>query len=60
MSNLGNTGLSSLHTPVSPQLSPIHCIMKLHQDLQNVSQYSTDTLLFHQVRPETINQKQLL
>ena len=52
-----NTGLSSPHTPISPQLSQvtIHRIMKLCQDL---SQHSTDTLL-HQVWPETINQKQL-
>lgn len=48
------TGLSSLQIPLSPQLSPIQCIMKLHQGL---SQYKTYTLLSHQIRPETINQK---
>ena len=53
-----NTGLSSPHIPISPQLSQvtIQRIMKLRQDL---SQHSTDTLVFHQVWPETINKEQL-
>ena len=53
-----NTGLSSPRTPISPQVSQvtIQRIMKLRQDL---SEHCTDTLLFHQVWPETTNQQQL-
>ena len=53
-----NTGLSSPRTPISPHLShvTIDRIMKLRQDL---SEHCTQTLLFHQVWPETTDTRQI-
>ena len=52
------TGLPSPHTPISPSMSQVTIdrIMKLRQDL---SEHCTHTLLFHQVWPETTDQRQI-